>query len=833
MLPEPPHPTTRDQPERPPAPTTVDPSRPAAAELTTRDHAGPAPGVNTAGLPGPVFERYQPVSGLAAGGEAHLVMLVRDRTSGAHRVVKVYGAAVRPDPALFERLQRADPEHLVRLHGWGELTDEWNVSRCWEILEYVPSGSVADLIRSEGPRLPDDLVRAVLREVAAALAYMHRDLAGPGRPGLAHRDVKPENALVRRRHPLDLVLCDFGLVSAVRATRVSAGRGGTPLYQAPETWWRKSGEPAQDWWSLGIMVAEMLIGHNPNTGPDGTAPDERVLFEHLATHDVDLSGIPDPRWQLLCRGLLTRSPEDRWGPAQVAQWLAGGSPTVHTGSAPVLVPRAGGADRPFELAGVLCTDLRQLAVAMHREPRAAAELFLDRTRRLDLRTWLDDHFEGGGIPLDLVRTDATGQAEADRRVARLVSQVAPELPPQYAGHRADAAGLASLAQRAVAGDEPAGRVVAQVTGGLLAALRRHQCRTAGHPDCPPEGGCTVLGTAARELDPALAAVQRRREKLSQGDYRGSQTRTAIQQVEALARATTLNALVDPAALSALRRRLRRQRRAGRSAWWAALARDASAATATGTTGTTGTTGERIAATVLAVLLLPAAESEDAVRRSARRANRRRGRAGRQRPPLARAVRADAVNLALAAILSYLASFIATGAYLMFVLEDSPENSAIATEYISAVQAPLLPPLLVLLGCLLVRPVEPRTAVNRAVLLPIGVAVASVAASWAGHPDWAGYPVVVSPHPHDWLAAVNGRLGTWFVVVGLVVYAPALFYLIARLNSRSWRTPAATRRPAATALRLAVFLAVVLAYVLGMLHKGPFATADSIPVVLWR
>jgi hypothetical protein len=82
-------------------------------------------------------------AGLATDGEAHLVMLVRDRISGAHRVVKVYGAAVRPDPALFERLHRADPEHLVQLHGWGEHTDEWNVSRCWEILEYVPGGSLA------------------------------------------------------------------------------------------------------------------------------------------------------------------------------------------------------------------------------------------------------------------------------------------------------------------------------------------------------------------------------------------------------------------------------------------------------------------------------------------------------------------------------------------------------------------------------------------------------------------------------------------------------------------------------------------------------------------
>jgi hypothetical protein len=473
---------------------------------------------------------------------------------------------------------------------------------------------------------------------------------------------------------------------------------------------------------------------------------------------------------------------------------------------------------------MLCTDVRQLAVAMHRQPRDAADLFLDRARRLDLRAWLDDHFDGGGIPLDLVRTDATGQAEADLRVARLVSQLAPDLPPQYAGHHADAPGLASLAQRAVAGDEPAGRVVAQVTGGLLAALRRHQCRTAGHPDCPPEGGCAVLGSAAQELDPALEAVRRRRDQLSQGAYSGSQTRTAVQEVVASARATTLNALVDPAALAALRRRLRGQRRARRSAWWATLARDA--ATATGP-------GERIAATVLAVLLLPAAGSEEAVRRSTRRASRRRDRTGRQGPPLAQAIRADAVNLALAAILSYLATFIAIGAYLMFVLDYSPQNGAVATEYISAVQAPLLPPILVLLGCLLIRPVEPRRAATRAVWLVIGVAVASAVAIWAGHRGWVGYPVIVSSHPHDWLAAVNGRLGTWFVIVGLVVYVPALFYLIARLKIRAGRTPSADRRPAASAIRLAVFLAVGLVYLLGMLHEGPFATADPIPVVLWR
>lgn len=812
-----------------------------AGPATTHDPGGAA---DPAGLPAPVFAHYAPDGGsLGAGGEAHLVMRVRHRESGELRVVKVYGVVNRPDPTLFDRLRQADHEHLVRLYEWGEHTDEWQVTRCWEVMEYVEAGSLARLIGREGPRLPDDLIRAVLREVAAALHYLHQelaergdDLAGPGMPGLAHRDIKPENVLVRRRHPLGLVLCDFGRVATVRATRISTSRAGTPLYQAPETWWRGSREPSQDWWALGIMVAEMLIGRNPNANPDGSAPDERVLFEHLATHDVDLAEIADDRWRLLCAGLLTRNPQHRWGFDEIGAWLSGGAPAVHAGS---FTPWAGLlAARPLELAGVRCRSLPELAGVMHEHWRAAPTVF--RERLPDLREWLDGQPGGGEVPVDLVRGEATDQWEAHRRVARLVSQFAPHLAPRFAGQPADAAGLAGLARQAAAGDRGAGEALEQVDGGLLVALSRHPCRTPAHT-CPD--GCALLRRAAGELDPAREALRRQAAGLDTAQYHGDGTRAAVRAALQPAEAVLLGVLLDPALLAATRSRLGGSRLGGsraarRSGWWASLAETAHVTDP----------GERLAATVLAAALRPVAVADDQIRR---RADRQRRRDDRQRRRAARGgrsaytagpragavalrgLRADLANLLLVAILTYLAIFVAMTGHLMFELPYSPANGRLAGEIISHVQARLLPPVLVLAACLLVRPRRPRDATGRAWLLVLGVAVAAAVAYEAGRWSWVDYPVVVSAGLFQALAAVNTWFAGWFAVVALVIYTPALIYCIRRLRERGRATPAAGHGPLATAIRSAVFLAVVAAYLLGTFGgRGPLAGMAPFQIVLW-
>src|SRR5205823_4343599 len=139
---------------------------------------------------------------------------------------------------------------------------------------------------------------------------------------------KPGNILVRAEHPVDLVLADFGLATFLAGTReMRRTSSRTSAYAAPEA---ATGEASRalDWWSLGIVLVELLTGTHPFQRPDGTWMDDVMIVRELTVHDIDLSAVPDERWRLLCRGLLTRAPEQRWGPRETASWRQGGSPRV-------------------------------------------------------------------------------------------------------------------------------------------------------------------------------------------------------------------------------------------------------------------------------------------------------------------------------------------------------------------------------------------------------------------------------------------------------------------------------------------------------------------------
>ncbi len=380
-------------------------------------------------LPAPLRDGHRLLEVLPTrGSEADLLLVeTRPPAKPEKRIVKLYRKGIQPDSALLERIAQAEARHVVRLYSHGQAD-----GFAYELMEYCPHGNLRALLES-GP-LSRERIRLMVREIGAAIAEIHARQ-------ILHRDLKPENILLRTPQPLDLVLSDFGTASLHDATMLFTGVAHTARYAAPEALTGVLDEKA-DWWSLGMMVLEAASGQHPFAGLS-----EQVIHHRLATASVDVRSVFDDDLRKLCRGLLLRDPQRRWGRNEVARWVNGDATLPDPGDD----VRPAGPVVPYRIGQAQCVTAVELALALAKNwPDAIKDL-----KRGAVASWLENQLHDHNLLRKLADAMEERGLSDDLRLLRFIRAAAPDMPAVWRGKLLDRASLTGAARLALDGNEAA------------------------------------------------------------------------------------------------------------------------------------------------------------------------------------------------------------------------------------------------------------------------------------------------------------------------------------------------------------------------------------------
>ncbi|KAI4353567.1 hypothetical protein L6164_002506 [Bauhinia variegata] len=170
--------------------------------------------------------------------------------------------------------------------------------RLYLVLDFVNGGHLFFQLYHQG-LFREDLARIYAAEIVSAVSHLHAN-------GIMHRDLKPENILLDADG--HVMLTDFGLAKQFEDNTRSNSMCGTIEYMAPEIILGKGHDKAADWWSVGILLFEMLTGKPPFCGGNREKVQQKIIKEK-----IKLPAFLSSEAHALLKGLLQKEACKRLG----------------------------------------------------------------------------------------------------------------------------------------------------------------------------------------------------------------------------------------------------------------------------------------------------------------------------------------------------------------------------------------------------------------------------------------------------------------------------------------------------------------------------------------
>eukprot|EP00826_Nyctotherus_ovalis_P048485 TRINITY_DN571_c0_g2_i4.p1 TRINITY_DN571_c0_g2~~TRINITY_DN571_c0_g2_i4.p1 ORF type:complete len:752 (+),score=107.88 TRINITY_DN571_c0_g2_i4:334-2589(+) len=246
------------------------------------------------------------IIGKGSFGQVYLVKLKRNNTLYAMKVLEKKKVKLQNSFRYVKTekdiMRVSKHPFIVRLHFAFQ-----NADKLFMIMQYCPGyfldaqlrGDLGRVMNRE-LRLTEDRARIYISEVLLALADLHKR-------DIIFRDLKPENVVLDEDgHAL---LTDFGLSKEGVVDNIATySFCGSLAYLAPEIVRRKGHGKSVDWYLLGVLLYELVVGQPPYFSTN-----RNQLLRNIQTARLKLPLFLSSEVKSLLIGLLDRNPQKRLG----------------------------------------------------------------------------------------------------------------------------------------------------------------------------------------------------------------------------------------------------------------------------------------------------------------------------------------------------------------------------------------------------------------------------------------------------------------------------------------------------------------------------------------